>query len=178
MASSNKSNGSVVIYAEPPREVGEVVLDERVPSKLDEKTPLITRILDILMDRRFIDEYENPLVRLCLDEAIVNAIRHGNKYDEAKIVHVQLFTNQVEWAIRIEDQGEGFDPADVPDPSDPESLILEGGRGILLMNEFMDEVYYFDGGRGLQLAKRRVTLVHKLLRIPGKVVRKVKRLFG
>lgn len=159
-----------------PRTIGRAILSERVPSRLDEKTPVIQRILEVLRDEEVVEEVDEMTVRLCLDEAIINAMRHGNGLDETKFVEIDLFADDREWAIRIHDEGEGFEPGDVPDVNDPESLLLEGGRGILLITEFMDEVFYYDGGRGLQLARRKVTFLDKLKQVPRKIVRKVKRI--
>lgn len=147
---------AVEIHQKEPKVVGEIALEEEHPSKLDHKTPLIQRILTVLRDAELVTEIQEMTVRLCLDEVIVNAIRHGNKFDENKTfrttLYIQPHTNS--WAVRIEDQGAGFDPADVPDVNDPASLLLEGGRGILLISEFMDEIWYYDGGRRVQLTKR------------------------
>ena len=97
---------------------------------------------------------EEMKVRLCLDEVMVNAIKHGNRMDENKTWRTKVMVDDRQWAVRVEDQGEGFDPVDVPDINDPASLLLEGGRGILLITEFMDEIWYYDGGCRVQLTKR------------------------
>jgi len=165
----------IEIREEPPADVGRSILEMEVPSKLAEKEPTIERLLGVLRDKNFIDRDAEMKARLCLDEVIVNAMEHGNKLDEAKTVRIELFASTSRWAIRVRDEGEGFEPQDVPDPDDPMSLFMESGRGVLLINSFMDEVHYYDGGRAVQLAKRRVTWLVKLQRIPGKVRRKIKR---
>ncbi|MBI4613247.1 MAG: ATP-binding protein [Planctomycetes bacterium] len=165
----------ITIYPTEPQDFGQVILAAEIASRLEEKTPIISRILDILREERFINGDEEMQVRLCLDEAIINAMKHGNNFDEEKKVRIRVFADTYRWAIRIHDEGKGFTPEDVPDVNDPESLFLERGRGILLITEFMDQVWYYDGGRAVQLTKEKPTLGRKLARAPGKIWRKLKR---
>ena len=158
------------IYDQPPAEFGTVALEEELPSRLDVKTPLIQRILKLLGDKGMMPEGDEMKVRLCLDEVMVNAIKHGNNMDENKTWKTSVILGDKKWAVRIEDQGDGFDPVDVPDVNDPASLLLEGGRGILLITEFMDEIWYYQGGCCVQLTKN----LYKNSGFMGKL----KKLFG
>lgn len=158
------------IYDDPPAEFGEVALHEELPSRLEVKTPLIQRILALLSERGMMAQEDEMKVRLCLDEVMVNAIKHGNRMDQNKTWKTSVILGEQKWAVRIEDQGDGFDPGDVPDINDPASLLLEGGRGILLITEFMDEIWYYQGGCCVQLTKN--------LNSNSGLLDKLKRLFG
>jgi serine/threonine-protein kinase RsbW len=91
---------------------------------------------------------------VALDEAFVNAVKHGNKHDRAKIVRVGADLTAVEARFTIEDEGEGFDVTAIPDPLDPANLFKTSGRGVLLMYNIMDEVAFNDRGNRLTLVKR------------------------
>ena len=93
-------------------------------------------------------------VRLALEEAIVNAIKHGNRMDPDKSVRIQWEVDTTFVKVRIEDQGEGFDITKVPDPTDDENLDKPGGRGIMLMRSFMSDVQYQGRGNVLAMEKR------------------------
>jgi serine/threonine-protein kinase RsbW len=95
---------------------------------------------------------ESFRLRLCLDEAIQNAISHGNASDPLKLVRLLVFRVPEGWEIRIADEGRGFDPGRVPDPRTPDGLEKESGRGILILKEYMHGVRYYDGGRTLVLS--------------------------
>jgi len=73
-------------------------------------------------------------------ECMVNAVVHGNRYNANKTVHLQVSGAQDYLKIRITDQGEGFDPAALPNPLAEENLLRHSGRGIFLIRAFMDEV--------------------------------------
>ena len=83
-------------------------------------------------------------VSVAVRESVVNAIKHGNQHDIEKRVAVE-FTHvpaqdPPELVIRVEDEGEGFDPEDIADPLAPENLLKSSGRGIFLIRSFMDDV--------------------------------------
>ena len=96
-------------------------------------------------------------VRLALEEALVNAIKHGNRMDPDKTVRVECAISTEFVRVVIEDQGPGFDPGDVPDPTMEENLERPCGRGIMLMRAFMSTVEYQGRGNVLVLEKRRVS---------------------
>ena len=85
-------------------------------------------------------------VRLSLEEALVNAIKHGNGLDRSKNVHVRFTVNQDHLLVEIEDEGPGFRPEDVPDPTAPENLERPCGRGLLLMRSYMTECQFLAPG--------------------------------
>ena len=80
---------------------------------------------------------ERFAVRLALEEAVMNAIRHGHHYDRSKHVHLRYHVTQECLLAEVEDEGPGFNPAAVPDPREPENLECESGRGLLLMRNYM-----------------------------------------
>lgn len=86
-----------------------------------------------------LDEEDQHKVEMAVHESMINAVCHGNKYDASKRVwfRLQVFPDRLE--IRIRDQGEGFDPGSVPDPLESENLLRLSGRGIFLIQAFMDE---------------------------------------
>lgn len=81
-------------------------------------------------------------IRLAMEEAFVNAVKHGNQLDKDKKVRVRFTVNAEHCLIEIEDQGRGFQPEAVPDPTAPENLERPCGRGLLLMRSFMTECHF------------------------------------
>ncbi|MDX1970591.1 MAG: ATP-binding protein [Planctomycetaceae bacterium] len=94
-------------------------------------------------------------VRLALEEALVNAIKHGNGMDPDKNVKIMWRIDPVSVCVEIEDEGPGFIPAEVPDPTAEENLERPCGRGIMLMKSFMSRVEYNERGNRVILEKRR-----------------------
>jgi len=92
-------------------------------------------------------------IRLAVEEGLINAIKHGNGCDPAKVVEVGLDINERRIIISIADQGEGFDPSGVPDPTRDENLEKPCGRGIMLMRAYMDEVQYNRRGNQVRMVK-------------------------
>src|SRR5438445_686989 len=88
------------------------------------------------------NEHDIFAIKLALEEALVNAIKHGNQMDPAKKVFVVYRVTAERFDIRITDEGTGFNPEDVPDPTAIENLERPCGRGLLLMRGFMTEVEY------------------------------------
>jgi len=96
-------------------------------------------------------------VRLALEEALVNAIKHGNGMDPNKSVRVSCHINDIRVRIEIEDEGPGFTPEEVPDPTAEENLERPCGRGIMLMKAFLSHVEYVGRGNMVILEKNRET---------------------
>jgi serine/threonine-protein kinase RsbW len=95
------------------------------------------------------DIYGNILITLT--EAVNNAIIHGNSNDESKTVQIQLRRNNNCLAVRVTDEGEGFDHSAVPDPTAPENLLQVGGRGVFLMQQLSDSVYFHNNGSTVEM---------------------------
>lgn len=94
-------------------------------------------------------------VRLAIEEALVNAIKHGNCLCDTKNVSVSCRLAQDRLWICITDEGAGFCPEDVPDPTEEENLERPCGRGIMLMRNFMSEVKYNKQGNCVEMEKHR-----------------------
>ncbi len=94
-------------------------------------------------------------IKLALEEALTNAVKHGNRCDPNKQVVIRYAVNDTKAVVIIRDEGQGFDPDCVPDPTSPERLPLPNGRGIMLMKAYMDEVEYRDCGREVYFVKKR-----------------------
>lgn len=94
-------------------------------------------------------------IKLAMEEALTNAFRHGNKSDPSKhiIVRFKITTDQIE--IEVADEGEGFEPDHVPDPTLPEFIDRPHGRGIMLMKAYLDEVSYGDRGKRVRLVMKK-----------------------
>jgi serine/threonine-protein kinase RsbW len=125
-----------------------------IPSDTAAGQEVQARILKMLEDHNF-PPRDVFGVRLALEEALVNAIKHGNRMDVNKVVRVgcQVFNEKVR--VEIEDQGEGFRPEDVPDPTADENLERPCGRGIMLMRSFMSLIEYNETGNCVILEKER-----------------------
>lgn len=94
-------------------------------------------------------------VRLALDEALVNAVKHGNENDPSKSVLVDFEIDDQQLVLQIEDEGPGFKPDDLPDPTAAENLSRPNGRGVMLMRAYMTQVEFNDRGNRVILTKRR-----------------------
>jgi serine/threonine-protein kinase RsbW len=92
-------------------------------------------------------------IRLALEEALVNAIKHGNQMDRSKKVTIVSVIHAERFEIRITDEGTGFDPGDVPDPTAVENIERPCGRGLMLMRHYMTEVSFGDRGNSVRMAK-------------------------
>jgi serine/threonine-protein kinase RsbW len=107
-----------------------------------------------------LDEDALHWVSVAIRESVINAIKHGNKSDAAKHVFVEFETATgaaPALAIRVRDQGEGFDPEMIANPLDPENLLKSSGRGIFLIRNFMDDVRLQrapEGGMEIRMVKR------------------------
>ena len=97
-------------------------------------------------------------VDMAVREAVTNAVLHGNGQDEAKAVEVGFKSLPSAIEITVRDQGAGFDPESVPDPTDPQNIMKTSGRGILFMRTFMDEIEWSrhpEGGTVVRMTKKR-----------------------
>jgi serine/threonine-protein kinase RsbW len=94
-------------------------------------------------------------IHLAVEEALVNAIRHGNGSDQTKQVHVTCQLAPQHLLVEIADEGAGFDPTGVPDCTDTQNLHRPNGRGIMLMRRYMSRVQYVDGGHRVVMEKHR-----------------------
>jgi serine/threonine-protein kinase RsbW len=92
-------------------------------------------------------------IHLALEEALLNAVQHGNKADAGKQISIECLITPAKFDISITDQGTGFDPDVVPDPRSEENLYKLCGRGLLLMRSYMDVVEYNETGNCVHMVK-------------------------
>ena len=118
--------------------------------------PIVTDGVGELMEEKHWPKEDVFAVQLALQEAVANAIRHGCRGDVSKHVHCSVSSDESgELVIVVRDPGPGFDPSAVTDPLAATNILKPSGRGIFLINELMDEVAFADGGREVQMRKRR-----------------------
>ena len=87
---------------------------------------------------------------LAITEATTNAIIHGNKNNKLKLVRIYVYVEDSTLTVKIKDEGKGFDPTTVPDPTDPENLLKDSGRGLYLMRVYMDTLTYNQTAEGAE----------------------------
>ncbi len=122
-----------------------------------EMLEMVQTILARAAEMTGFDDDASHYLSVAVRESVVNAIKHGNKGDEAKRIVVLLTSHPNGLEVRVQDQGSGFDPASVPDPLAEENLLKADGRGIFFMRQFMDEVTYTfppRGGTVVKMVKR------------------------
>lgn len=100
-------------------------------------------------------EHDIFAIKLAIEEALVNAIKHGNQMDRSKKVQISYQVRTEEFHIVIMDEGRGFDPEDVPDPTCAENVERCCGRGLLLMRHYMSEVSFSGPGNSVRMKKLR-----------------------
>ena len=88
---------------------------------------------------------------LAVTEATTNAIIHANKCDTNKKVTIDAYVENSTLIIKIKDEGEGFEPGNIPDPTEPENLLKDSGRGIYLMRVYIDDMQYNRTPSGMEL---------------------------
>ncbi|MBL8865323.1 MAG: ATP-binding protein [Gemmataceae bacterium] len=128
--------------------------DESLPTVLAEVRRVQSDIKDGLQAHGF-GERDMFHIELAMEEALVNAMKHGNQLDSDKFVRLQYTITPEFFDVRIEDQGAGFNPDDVPDPTMPENLERACGRGLYMIRSFMNEVVYHGRGNIVTMRKQK-----------------------
>ncbi|MEQ8637412.1 ATP-binding protein [Gimesia maris] len=123
-----------------------------IPSDTSEGQAVQARIVEALEVREY-PEKDVFSVRLALEEALVNAIKHGNRMSPDKSVEINCWISDERVRVEIQDEGEGFDRSHVPDPTLLENLERPCGRGIMLMGAFMNLIEYNEQGNKVILEK-------------------------
>ncbi len=123
-----------------------------IPSDFDAGRDVQRRVMDQVVLHNF--EPDSVFaIRLALEEAIVNAIKHGNHVDPRKNVHVEAQITPQRAEILVEDEGTGFVRSRIPDPTTHPNLNRPSGRGILLIEAYMTSAKWDHGGRRLRMAR-------------------------
>jgi serine/threonine-protein kinase RsbW len=132
-------------------------IHEKIEFELPSDVSLMHSVLNYLVarvEKLGLINLEQSNLFIALDEAFVNAVKHGNRYDTNKTVRITADLSSEEARFTVEDEGEGFNPKEIPDPCDPENLFRTSGRGVLLICNIMDEVEYSERGNRLTMVKR------------------------
>jgi len=130
---------------------------EKIEFELPSDLALMNGVLEYLQARVAklgLIQPERSNLFVALDEAFVNAVKHGNKNDPNKLLKITAELSPKEAAFTVEDEGEGFDIREIPDPCDPANLFRASGRGVLLIYNIMDEVEYNAQGNRVKMIKR------------------------
>lgn len=130
---------------------------EKIEFELPSDLALMNGVLEYLQERVAklgLIRPERSNLFVALDEAFVNAVKHGNKNDPTKLLKITAELSPKEAAFTVEDEGEGFDIREIPDPCDPANLFRTSGRGVLLIYNIMDEVEYNAQGNRVKMVKR------------------------
>ncbi len=126
--------------------------DQTIPSDSMAGKQVIDQLLGKLAELEW-NESDVFGVHLAVEEALVNAIKHGNQNDKNKNVHVHYKASPESIHIQITDEGAGFNPDDVPNPTEDENLELPSGRGLMLMRSFMSSVQFNGQGNQVTMEK-------------------------
>jgi serine/threonine-protein kinase RsbW len=108
------------------------------------------RVMDAV-NRNGYDTASGFAIRLAVEEALMNAFKHGNKSDPTKKVWVRCLVDPQVVEVEIEDEGEGFDPTAVPDPTEQDNIEIPSGRGLMLMRAYMTAVRFSPQGNRVTL---------------------------
>lgn len=130
-------------------------VDINIGSRFD-NIDLVDAVTEAVLRHSGMDDESVERLGLAIREAVANGVQHGNNEKPEKRVTVSFVLDKEEVSVRIQDEGKGFDLEGLPDPLAPENLFKPRGRGILLMNSFMDAVdFEFDGDRGTAVILRK-----------------------
>jgi serine/threonine-protein kinase RsbW len=130
---------------------------EKIEFELPSDLALMNGVLEYLQERVAkigLIRPDRSNLFVALDEAFVNAVKHGNKNDPTKLLKITAELSPKEASFTVEDEGEGFDIHEIPDPCDPKNLFRTSGRGVLLIYNIMDEVEYNAQGNRVKMVKR------------------------
>jgi serine/threonine-protein kinase RsbW len=131
-----------------------VHVDITIPSDLAETHKVQADIENALQSNGY-DDGDVFAIRLAVEEALVNAMKHGNQLDPDKMVHVKYSVTDRQFEIQIPDEGSGFNPADVPDPTDEMNIERPCGRGVFIIKNVMTRVDYLGRGNVVFMTKIR-----------------------
>jgi serine/threonine-protein kinase RsbW len=132
---------------------GQARFDFLIPSDLSYVLGLNYEISLLLKEFGFPMQDARINIPLACDEAVTNAIVHGNRSHPEKKVNIQIYISNSRFRIRVRDQGDGFDAEKVADPRAGENVHRASGRGIFLMRNIMDKIEFKEGGRVLEMEK-------------------------
>lgn len=129
-------------------------ISEKLPSRVDLILHFISSVVEQLQKECLMNEEDLFSIKLALEESLINAIKHGNKFHPDLTVDVSVSFQKDCLMIKIKDHGQGFDANTIPDPTTDERLMKTSGRGIFLIKKLMDEVSFHDGGSEIWMVKK------------------------
>jgi len=129
-------------------------LNLKLPTDPTRIVSVQTRVDDMMVEHKY-GKRDRFAVRLSLEEALINAMKHGNSFDAQKTVRLQCVVTPVRLVVEVEDEGLGFNPSEVPDPTTPKGVGRFHGRGLYLMRNYMTRVLHSNGGRLVVMEKVR-----------------------
>ncbi len=133
----------------------EIIVTEKreisLPSRIESVDEAAVEAEKFVRSLGFGDDFVSA-VDLAVRESVANAVKHGNVFDETKNVDIVFANSPEEFQITVRDFGKGFDPDEIPDPTNPDNLLKASGRGILFMRSFMDEVFWSKHDEGGMIA--------------------------
>jgi serine/threonine-protein kinase RsbW len=140
-----------------PAEVAErgIEITLRVPTALDVVEEAVDVVARHCLAGGLAPHAARFNLRVALSEALANAIIYGNRLDPGKVVDVRVVITASRLSLHVADEGEGFDPATIPDPTAPERIEAEDGRGLFLIRQLVDEVRFNDRGNAICMVLRR-----------------------
>ena len=128
--------------------------ESKIPSEVDEASAVVRELVLNLTKLNW-SEKDRFAIHMATEEALMNAVKHGNSEDRSKSVDVVLKVGENFFYARIADEGDGFDPENVPDPCEECNLEKTSGRGVSLIRSFVDSVKYNQTGNVIEFEKRR-----------------------
>jgi serine/threonine-protein kinase RsbW len=129
-----------------------MLVSQNIASDLKVLPEFVNSVLDKVRTLPFNQEQLHD-IRLCLEEALVNAVKHGNNSDSRLFVQLAVESSDKSLAITVTDQGKGFDYRSLPDPTAPGNLEKLSGRGVFLILNRMDKVEFSRGGSSITMTK-------------------------
>lgn len=138
----------------PPSQGGRLIFSEAIPSTELALDPLVGRAVRAIVEACAVNG-SSTAIEMALREALANAVLHGNRRDQQKPVEVDCYEqDDGSVLLVVRDQGRGFDPSRVDNPTKPENIFREAGRGIFLIRHFMDEVAFRRKGTEIRMRKK------------------------
>jgi len=147
---------NIRVFGHPEPEASRnVVLEREIPSDAALIGALVVRVVEACRSEGlFPDDGEAAQSATCLEEALRNAIAHGNGNDFSKKVQVQVFVKGAEWGYTVQDEGQGFNLLQCMGRIVDDAPLREYGRGLRIISHYMDTVEYFEGGAFLVMTKK------------------------
>ena len=121
----------------------------------NENLVVAEKLIDDICQKYKVDEDNYGNILIAVTEAVNNAINHGNKQDTSKKVHMEVtYLSDRTLKFTVTDEGEGFDYASLPDPTDPENIEKISGRGVFLMQNLADKIDFSEDGKSVEMRFR------------------------